>query len=89
MCLASPGAALPPDGRPVSDWPGRAAGQLMGLCPAGEARKEIESLSRGKAQPFHTSGGTAANTLNTYRDARSQVNTIENGSRCIHLAYHF
>jgi hypothetical protein len=34
---------------------------------AGEARKEIERLTRGKAQPFHTSGGTAANTLNTYR----------------------
>jgi hypothetical protein len=33
---------------------------------AGQARKEIERLSRGKAQPFHTSGGTAANTLNTY-----------------------
>jgi hypothetical protein len=33
---------------------------------AGEARKEIERLTRGKAQPFHTSGGTAANTLNTY-----------------------
>jgi hypothetical protein len=46
---------------------------------AGQARKEIESLSRGKAQPFHTSGGTAANTLNTYQKTDNQVS--DSGSK--------
>jgi hypothetical protein len=65
--LAFSFAAMPLDVRQVSDLPGQVPLDKWAAPKwAGEARKEIGGLAVGKAQPFHTSGGPAANTLNTY-----------------------
>jgi hypothetical protein len=62
-------AALPSAcGGQVFDLPGRVDAAVWAAPKlAGIARKEMGSFAPGKAQPFHTSGGRAANTPSSYQ----------------------